>query len=216
MPKYIIPIGPKNDAMYNYTVLYHMALLKKHYIGTYYIPSQNIYAPVFKLDSRDNYPRKYFIEIDENIIEDSYKMICLQCGECCRVYSGAFMFSIEAMGLDEIIEKLPYRYYRLLDGINVKIYSLDVGRHGRCVFFDEEKKLCKIHMMKPVICMITFCGLVALRGNTIYYKYGIDKGKPVFKPWRHSIDLLKDMVKQEAKRMRRLFGYEWRKHCGMH
>ena len=75
------------------------------------------------------------------------KMNCLRCGRCCM--------GTQMELLPEDIERLLNLGYKLEDFAYFDgVYWRLKNRDGYCVFFDKEKKSCKIYEYRPIGCRL--------------------------------------------------------------
>lgn len=187
------------DRVWNLTILWYVAKLRRHYIGTYYFEDTNSLHPVLELDARElrKLPKRLFQPIDPKLLEESYRMVCIpRCGACCERNAGAFAFDFEIRMLGLDISKLRYENVKLLNGVKVAVYELPKNSRSMCVFYDLNERRCRVHNVKPVICLISFCSFVAEKRGLLYVKIGVERGRPVYTPWRGSLDSLASMVRQ--------------------
>jgi len=168
---YYIVSEPTDDERWNMYLLYKLSFHKDKIVGVYYIPRIRYYGPVLKLDNASDLS-DIVKQIDTNMFNVSLKMICMRCGWCCEKNCGAFMFEHEAESI-ELESWSNVRTVRLYNGEKVKIYYLDSGRYGRCIFYDSRNRRCIIHDRKPIICIVTYCARYAIdaEGN-LYVREG--------------------------------------------
>ncbi len=77
---------------------------------------------------------------------------CKRCGFCCKGES--------TVGLSSEDIKNISKFLRLSEKEFLELYTVKKGKNriemktvdGYCIFFDREKKLCKIHPVKPAKC----------------------------------------------------------------
>ncbi len=169
---YYIVRQPTDDEKLNLYILYKLSFHKDKIIGVYYLPKIRYYGPVITSNTPLSDLTDIAYPVNSNIIENGLRMICIRCGWCCERDCGAFMFEHEAEKLN--LERWSStRAVRLVDGSRVKIYYIDSGPEGSCIFYDSRRRLCRIHEMKPIICMITYCARYAVdREGNIYRRVG--------------------------------------------
>ena len=116
------------------------------------------------------------------------KMNCLRCGRCCM--------GTQMELLPEDIERLLNLGYKLEDFAYFDgVYWRLKNRDGYCVFFDKEKKSCKIYEYRPI-----GCRLYPLQWDPITEEVYIDPDCPANKSINRSeIDRLKNVVKAFVK-----------------
>ncbi len=172
MTYYYITREPTDEESWNLYILYKLSKIKNKIVGIYYIPSLKYYGPV--ICSEHSLNDEIFIEINSEILKNSIKMICVRCGWCCEKNCGAFMFENELELVDKSLKyKLPSRVVKLYDGSKVRIYRLDVYRHGMCIFYNYRSRLCRIHDKKPIICTVTYCARFGTDSNgNLYTRIG--------------------------------------------
>ncbi len=82
-------------------VLWYVAKLRKHYIGTYYFEDTNSLHTVLELDVIKlwDLPEKLFQPIEPELLEESCRMVCIpRCEVCCERNAGAFAFELYELG----------------------------------------------------------------------------------------------------------------------
>jgi len=79
--------------------------------------------------------------------------VCKQCGFCCE---GESTVSLTQEKIDEISNYLCISRDELLSRFCViKKNRIEMKiQNGHCIFFEENKKICKIHPVKPTHCRI--------------------------------------------------------------
>ena len=189
----------KGDEVHNLTILWYIHRYREFYIGTYYFPNINDILPVLDIPREIEYPRKFFETIDLDSLRNAYRLICIPfCGACCEKNAGAFMFREEAieLGFSEILDRLPYKDIELLNNIKTRIYYLSIKEKGRCIFYDEKSRNCRIHNYKPVICLISFCSFAIEKNGVIYYKVGVHRDRPIYREWSGSLKELAKYIRK--------------------
>ncbi len=162
---------PNGTKAYDFWLLKQASLARRHYIGTYYIPSKKLYVPVFKrLGKADP---SAFIEIDDKDLRKSYKMICIEgCGQCCERNSNAVIMESELEQLGINIRDKPSFVVELINGEKERVFRLDTRAGGQCVFYSQRTKRCILGKRKPILCMIHYCAAFAereIRGRKVKY-----------------------------------------------
>ncbi len=189
----------RRDRVWNLTILWYVAKLRRHYIGTYYFEDTNSLHPVLELDARElrKLPKRLFQPIDPRLLEESYRMVCIpRCGACCERNAGAFAFDFELYELGLNISQLRCEEIRLLNGVRTRVCELPNGSWGTCVFYDQDKRRCRVHDLKPIICLVSYCSLVAEKHGLLYVKTGVERGRPVYTPWSGSLIELANIVRE--------------------
>ncbi len=158
---------PSDNSSWNYYLLYNLSLVKYRIVGVFYIPELRYYGPVLDLDDNDleKVCKDIFIPIDEECLLRSLAIICERCGWCCEEDAGSFLFEHELAEVKQFIGRkltLPSKEVKLWNGTRVRIYLLDLEQEGRCIFYDVRTRSCRIHLVKPVICMVTYCARFAI------------------------------------------------------
>jgi len=166
---YLIVREPTDDEKLNMYILYKLSTYKDSIVGVYYIEELGYYGPILKLRDIPRELKDIVRPVDVNIVRRSLKMICMRCGWCCERESGAFMFENEAerVGLSRWSR---IRTVKLINGDKVRVYYVDAGPNGRCIFYDPKRKLCTIHKAKPVICVVTYCARYAVDSEGNLYR----------------------------------------------
>ncbi|NPA85164.1 MAG: YkgJ family cysteine cluster protein [Crenarchaeota archaeon] len=160
---------PDGTKAYDYWLLKQAHLARKFYVGTYYIPSKRLYAPVFKALGKAD--PGAFVEVSPSELRKGYKMICIKgCGQCCERDSGAVIMESEAEDLGIEIKNKPGFTISLIDGTTEKVYRLDTRKNGQCVFFNRARRSCALGRRRPALCMITYCGAFAERSGKKYVR----------------------------------------------
>ncbi len=217
MAKVYVLKEPTREPEWNYFLLWEAARIKKYYVGTYYVPRLNRLLAVFKPTPGTYVSDLAFEGMDFSIIRDGYKMICIPgCGRCCEANSGAFILGNEVKLIPRKLAKfdqLP-SFTLSVYGRKIKVYRLDVGPRGRCIFYDEEAGGCILDRFekyrKPVICLIHYCTVFAERNGERYIKVSVKyDGKSYVPVYRHVSDdewegILRNLHKWK---MRRIIGY---------
>ncbi len=170
---------PTDSKLWNYYLLYKLSLVKQSILGVFYIEKLGYYGPVLDLDEKDlEKVSDIVLPLDEDIVLESLLVTCRRCGWCCEANSGSFLFNSELMYLRSRYPRLSerlrrYSWVRLYDGSRVKIWHLDTGPHGRCMFYDPLERRCLIHEAKPVVCILTYCARFAIdRHGNRYVRVG--------------------------------------------
>ncbi len=196
------------DRVWNLTVLWYVAKLRRHYIGTYYFEDTNSLHPVLELDAHKlrELPKRLFQPIDPKLLEESYRMVCIpRCGACCERNAGAFAFDFELhrLGLD-ILQLTRCEKLKLLNGVETTVCELPQDVQGACVFYDRDGRRCRVHSIKPVICLVSYCSLVAEKHGSLYVKASMERGKPIYIPWRGSLSDLAHAVREWIRALHRV------------
>ncbi len=135
---------------------------REYYIGTFYIPSRNLYSPVFKRIGEAD--ARAFLTVSRKELENSYKMICIKgCGQCCERNSNAIIMEDEARELGIEIRNKPSFEVKLIDGSVLRAYRLDTRKGGQCVFYNRKRKTCSLGRRRPILCVIHYCSAFAER-----------------------------------------------------
>jgi len=77
---------------------------------------------------------------------------CKRCGNCCRGESTVSLSPKDILAISKFLN-IPEEEF--LEKFTVKKYPNRIEmktKNGFCVFFDEKKKECKIHPVKPEMC----------------------------------------------------------------
>lgn len=80
------------------------------------------------------------------------KFVCQRCGECCRGESTVSLSDTEIQKIAQFLGLSIEDFFKnfiVLKGEKRKEMKI---KDGYCIFFDQEKKLCKIHPVKPNKC----------------------------------------------------------------
>jgi len=187
---------PRKDRTFNITVLRFLWKLQSYLIGVFYIPNLGDVVPV--LDAPAPLPKPFFYPLDERILNEAYEMVCIDgCGACCEVRSGAFAFREE---LEELAHEYGFNIkfsrcekMRLVTGEVVEICEVS---KGTCPFYDESSRKCLVYRLRPIICRIHYCTLVARRKGKLYIKSGVQGGKVHYIEWRGSESELAKIVRK--------------------
>ena len=178
--KYYALSKPKPDEAYNMYLLFIASKFKKHFIGTYWLPNLDLYAPIFINIPKIYAEKGYFIKLPSYALRNAYKMICIKgCGRCCAKNSGAFMFEHELKALKGInLPEFPAKVIFTIGG-PIKIYYLDTFfPDGRCYFYNPEEGFCLLDEdQKPIICLIHYCTFFAERNGKYYIRVATKKIK---------------------------------------
>ncbi len=168
---------PNGRPEWDFYLLDWAARLKKFYVGTFYVPSRQELVAVFKPTPGTYVSPQAFEPISEDELREAYKMVCLKCGRCCEARCGAFLLGRELAKIPrELLPKLPRRVVKTLGG-KVYVYALDIGPMGRCVLYKAGCTLERVDpMLKPIICMLTYCTGYAERNGEYYVKVSVKKG----------------------------------------
>jgi len=171
----------KRDKEWNIYALREAARLKRWFRGVYYSPRLGRLLAVFKPTPGTHVNQLVFEEYGEGVLRDAYRMECPSgCNRCCVIHSGAFMLDVEVRmlprGLRDVVMRQPKEVLRTPGG-KVRVYKLDTGPMGRCVFFDVERGRCILEEKlgkhgKPIVCILTYCTVFATRGGKRYVKTG--------------------------------------------
>ena len=163
MPYYALK-DPTGEESYNLFLLCKARKYKSFFVGTFYLPRRGRLTPVFKVpwEVSDD----VFEIVPSSEVEDAYRMLCISCGRCCALNSGAFAFEDE---IAPVLEKLGWRdllsrEVRVHRVGTVKLYELAAGPGGSCAFYTPEG--CEIELKlswrsKPIICLVHHCSLYA-------------------------------------------------------
>jgi len=179
MPVHYALRGPTGDEGWNLLSLREAARLKGGFIGVYYSPQLRRLLAVFRVPPDSRVDEAFFERVEPSLLEGSYRMECPGgCGRCCAAFSGAFMLDYEVGRLPEgarqRVELQPSRLVETPRG-PVRVYRLDTGPAGRCIFFDAGRCACGLEEdygrgHKPIVCLLTYCTIFASRGQTLYLK----------------------------------------------
>lgn len=178
---YVLREPRSGDEAWNIYALREAARLKRWFAGVYYSPRLGRLLAVFRPTPGTHVNVNVFEEMGESVLRDAYRMECPQgCNRCCVTRSGAFMLDVEVRALpEELRDKVMVQpsYTVKTPGGRVRVYRLDTGPMGRCVFFDMERGGCTLERAlgkkgKPIVCMLTYCTLFASRGGRLYLKTG--------------------------------------------
>ncbi len=167
MPFYIVR-DPTDSESWNYYLLYKLSMAKSSILGVFYIPDLRYYGPVLDLNEKELASLIDIVKpLDEDLLLRSYLLVCRRCGWCCEANAGAFLFDNELTHVRSLFPDLAKRvkrssWVKLYDGSLVRIWHLDDGPRGMCVFYDPQTRSCSIHSVKPVICMLTYCARFAV------------------------------------------------------
>ncbi|GEM_PF-3333062 len=160
---------PTDDASWNYYLLYNLSFVKHCIIGVFYIHKLRYYGPVLDLDQRDleQIDKSILFPIKDEHILNGLLIICKRCGWCCAEEAGSFLFEHELEQVENFIGKrikntLKTQKVKLYNGKTVRIYLLEKGKQKTCMFYDQEKRACTIHPVKPIICVVTYCARFAI------------------------------------------------------
>ncbi len=209
---------PTGDLEWDYFLLWEAARLKKFYVGTFYVPKLHRLLAVFKPTPGAYISNLAFEKIDSSLLRDAYRMICIPgCGKCCEADSGAFILGNELRDIPKKPrEKLP-SFSIVIYGRSIRVYKLDIGPRGRCIFYDEVSGGCRLEgfrgTIKPIICLIHYCTVFAEKKDTKYVKVAVkridNKYIPIYKPvddeeWKN---ILRNLEKWK---LRRIKGYSFR------
>jgi len=209
MPYYALK-DPTGEESYDLFLLYKARKYKSFFIGTFYLPRRGRLTPVFKVpwEVGDD----VFEVVPSSEVEDAYRMLCVSCGRCCALNSGAFAFEDE---IAPVLEKLgqrdlPSREVSVHRVGTVKLYELAVGPGGSCAFYTPEG--CKIELKlswrsKPIICLVHHCSLFAERRGEPYVKVGVKRvgGKPVPVYRRVTRSELESIAERERAKVREIY-----------
>ncbi|RLF06809.1 MAG: hypothetical protein DRK00_00445 [Thermoprotei archaeon] len=210
MPYYAL-LEPTGDESYDLFLLYKARKYKSFFHGTYYLPKRRELRPVFRIphEVRDD----VFEVIPASELEDSYKMLCVACGRCCALNSGAFAFEDELLRISEklgVPPAFPSREVVVRRVGRLRVYELGVERGGRCYFYRGEG--CMVERegswrLKPIICLIHFCSLFAERRGKFYIKVGVKRLEGRFLPIYREVSPseLERIVEEARRRVRRLY-----------
>ncbi len=178
---YVLREPRRQDRAWNIYALREAARLKKWFNGVYYSPRLKRLLAVFRPTPGTHVNLEVFEELNESVLRDAYRMECPRgCNRCCVFRSGAFIIENEVRKLppafQERVLKQPSELIRTPGGW-VRIYRLDTETMGRCIFFDVERGECELEKMggkeaKPIVCLLTYCTVFALRNGEKYLKTG--------------------------------------------
>jgi len=202
--KYYMLRRPTGQARWDYFLLYVGAKLKKFYVGTYYIPKYRVLAPVFKPSPGTPLDLRALVEVPSDILENSYRMICIECGWCCERDSGAFALENEVRDLPlHLVDRpLDWKWVDTVIG-PVKVYRLDLGPGGRCVFYSDGRCLVP-RDRKPIICLIHYCSLYAEMRGRKFIKVGVRRVGGQYEPiYREVSDEEFELIKNRVLSRRR-------------
>ena len=219
MPYYAL-LEPTGEESYDLFLLYKACKYKSFFYGTFYFPRRRELRPVFRIprvDIRDD----IFERVPASEVEDAYRMLCVKCGRCCVMDSGAFAFKDEIF---RIMNKLgipmdfPSREVRVHRVGRVLIYDLAIKEGGRCYFYTPEGCLIERQApwrLKPMICLIHHCSVFAERRGKLYIKVSVRREGRKFVPVYREVsqeefDRVAEGVRRDVYRlyMRRLKGRE--------
>jgi len=169
---------PRGDEGWNLLSLREAARLKGSLLGVYYSPQLRRLLAVFRVAPDTRVDEAFFERIDPSLLERAYRMECPGgCGRCCAIFSGAFILDVEVERLpDEVRRAVELQPSRLVETPRgpVRVYSLDTGPAGRCIYFDPQRCACRLEELgrghKPIVCLLTYCTLFASRGGKLYLK----------------------------------------------
>jgi len=209
MPYYAL-LDPSGDESYDLFLLYKAKKYKSFLLGTFYLPGRGRLAPVFKIpwEVSDD----VFEVVPSAEVEVAFKMVCVSCGRCCALNSGAFAFEDE---IAPVLEKLgqrslPSREVSVHRVGTVKLYDLAVGPGGSCTFYTPEG--CEIELKlswrsKPIICLIQCCSLFAERRGEPYVKVAVKRvgGRPTPVYRRVAKSDLEKIAEREKARVREIY-----------
>ncbi len=168
---YYIVSEPTDNEEWNMYLLYKLSFHKDKILGVYYVPELKYYGPILKLENVNDLS-DIVKPLDSKIFDKSLKMICMRCGWCCERNCGAFMFEHEAEKIN-LGSWTNIRTIRLYNGEKVRIYYLDQGKNGRCIFYDPRNRTCRIHDKKPIVCIVTYCARYAVdSAGNLYIREG--------------------------------------------
>ncbi|KSW12141.1 hypothetical protein CF15_05075 [Pyrodictium occultum] len=177
---YVLREPRRGDRAWNIYALREAAWLKRWFQGVYYSPRLKRLLAVFKPTPGTHVNMLVFEEMGESVLSDAYRMECPRgCNRCCVFRSGAFILENELRRLpvevQERIRSQPSELVRTPGG-PVRVYRLDTGPMGRCIFFDVEEGRCMLEdygkHAKPIVCLLTYCTVFATRGGRLYLKRG--------------------------------------------
>lgn len=208
MPYYAL-LDPTGDESYDLFLLCKAKKYKSFLLGTFYLPRRARLTPVFKIpwEVSDD----VFEEVPSAEVEDAFKMVCVSCGRCCALNSGAFAFEDEIAPVLEKLRQggLPSRSVSVHRVGTVKLYDLAVGPGGSCAFYTPEG--CEIELKlsrrsKPIICLIQYCSLFAERRGEPHVKVAVErvKGKPIPVYQRVAESELERIAERERARVREI------------
>ncbi len=176
---YVALREPTGDEAWNLYCLRRAARLKRKLVGVYYSPQLRRLLAVFKVAPGDRVDEEVFERLDSSILEAAYRMECPPgCGRCCAKFSGAFALDAEVGELPpefrQRVEAQPSRLVRTRRGY-VRVYELGTGPAGMCIFYNAERRACRLEEelgrgYKPVVCLLTYCTVFASRGGKLYLK----------------------------------------------
>jgi len=210
MPYYAL-LDPTGEESYDLFLLYKAKKYKRFFLGMFYLPRRRRLAPVFKIPWEVG--DEVFEVMPSTEVDDAYRMLCVSCGRCCALNSGAFAFEDE---IPPVLEKLgqrslPLREVSIYSVGSSKLYELASGPGGSCVFYTPEG--CEIELKlswssKPIVCLIHYCSLFAERRGESYVKVGVKwvDGKPVPVYQRVAKSELDRMAERERVRVRKTYG----------
>ena len=211
----VVVLKEPRTRRWNIYALREAARLKKWFKGVYYSPPLKRLLVVFKPTPGTHINQLVFEEVGESVLEGSYRMLCIKgCGKCCAIASGAFILENEVEVLPPEEKAKVYAqpsYLVKTPGGYVRVYRLDTGPMGRCIFFDPHRVECTLESrhgwkVKPIICLITYCTLFAERGGELYVKtgYRVEKEGAVVMSYRRASE-------EEVKRIVERMTLSWRK-----
>ncbi len=177
---YVLKEPRRNDKEWNVYALREAARLKKWFTGVYYNPRLGRLLAVFKPTPGTHINKLVFEELGESMLKDSYKMVCPKgCSRCCTIHSGAFIIEDEVRLLPTNLQAKVMEQPSVLlrtPGGPIRVYRLDTGSMGRCIFLDIERGTCILEeggkYLKPIVCLITFCTVFAEKNGEKYLKTG--------------------------------------------
>lgn len=90
---------------------------------------------------------------------------CKKCGYCCTRSAGILLFDeIKTISKHLKISQKEFiqKYLETITRFNTTLYKIKQEQYdelpqGRCLFYDKETRLCKIHDVKPMYCRISTC-----------------------------------------------------------
>ena len=211
---YVLREPRSGDEAWNIYALREAARLKRWFMGVYYSPRLGRLLAVFKPTPGTHVNTAVFEEMGESVLRDAYRMECPEgCNRCCVMRSGAFMLDVEVRGLPDELRSRVMRqpsYTVKTPGGRVRVYRLDTGPMGRCIFFDMERGGCALERLlgkkgKPIVCMLTYCTLFASRGGRLYLKtgYTVKGGRTIIR--------YREVGREEWERAVRRMGGLWRR-----
>ena len=141
-------------------------------------------------------PQQYFEVIDEDMLKRAPKLLCLtNCGACCEI-AGVFAFAeeIEEIRKEGFREVSPRRCekVRLLNGEVVKVCEIS---RGSCPLYDRTRRVCLAYNVRPTICRVVYCTLVAECNGRIVVKM-VKKGRILFVPYAGDSSILSKYIRK--------------------